>query len=65
MMYSQIAPDSQAAALNFQKGDVVLSINDAKIDTTRDLEKTVAKRHYYWKISISRAGQILTSVFGG
>jgi len=62
---SQIAPDSQAAALNFQKGDVVLSINDAKIDTTRDLEKTVAKRHYYWKISISRAGQILTSVFGG
>ena len=38
---------------------------DAKIETTRDLEKTVGKRHYFWKITISRGGQVLTSVFGG
>ncbi len=65
VVISQIAPDSQAAQLNFQRGDVVLSINDAKIETTRDVEKTVGKRHYYWKITISRGGQLLTSVFGG
>ena len=65
VVISQIKPDSQAAALNFQKGDVVLSVNDTKIETTRDLEKTVGGRHYYWKISISRGGQVLTSVFGG
>ena len=42
-----------------------MSINDAKIETTRDLQKTVGKRHYYWKITISRGGQMLTTVFGG
>ena len=40
-------------------------LNDAKIETTRDLQKTVGKRHYYWKITISRGGQMLTTVFGG
>ncbi len=65
VVIAQIAPDSQAAQLNFQRGDVVLAVNDAKIETTRDLEKTVGKRHYYWKITISRGGQTLTSVFGG
>ena len=65
VVIAQIAPDSQAAALNFQRGDVVMSINDAKIETTRDLQKTVGKRHYYWKITISRGGQVLTTVFGG
>ncbi|MCB1542904.1 MAG: PDZ domain-containing protein, partial [Rhodoblastus sp.] len=65
VVIAQVAPDSQAAALNFQRGDVVMSINDAKIETTRDLQKTVGKRHYYWKITISRGGQMLTTVFGG
>ncbi|MFT4099328.1 MAG: DegQ family serine endoprotease [Rhodoblastus sp.] len=65
VVISQIAPDSQAAQFNFQRGDVIVSVNDASIDTTRDLEKTVGKRHYYWKVTISRGGQTLTSVFGG
>ena len=65
VVISKIASDSQAAQLNFQRGDVVVSINDAKIETTRDLQRTVGKRHYYWKITISRGGQMLTSVFGG
>nr|HMN72610.1 PDZ domain-containing protein [Rhodoblastus sp.] len=65
VVISQVAPDSQAAQFSFQRGDVILSVNDAKIETTRDLEKTVGKRHYYWKVTISRGGQMLTSVFGG
>jgi len=65
VVIAKVAPDSQAAQLNFRRGDVVLSVNDAKIESTRDFERTIGKRHYYWKITISRGGQMLTSVFGG
>jgi Do/DeqQ family serine protease len=62
---SQIEENSQAAALNFQKGDVIIAVNDTKIATGRDLEKAVGGRHYFWKITIGRGGQVLTTVIGG
>jgi len=56
---------SNAASLNLQKGDIVLAINDAKIATTRDLEKATSGNHYFWKISVGRGGQVLTTLVGG
>ncbi len=65
VVISQIAPDSQAAALNFQRGDVIISVNDSKVETTRDLVRVVNGRHYFWKLTIGRGGQVFTTVIGG
>jgi Do/DeqQ family serine protease len=49
-----------------QKGDVIISVNDTKITSTRDLEKaTEGARRRLWKVAISRGGQVITSVLGG
>jgi len=66
VIVSEVAPDSAAANVNFQRGDVIIEVNDAKISTTRDLERaTAGGRHYYWKITLGRGGQVLTTVIGG
>jgi S1-C subfamily serine protease len=56
---------SNAQAMNFQKGDVILAVNDTKIATTRDVETATAKGRYLWKITIGRGGQVFTTVVGG
>ena len=62
---SDVDADTPAANVNFQRGDVILAINDAKIANTRDLERATAGRHYYWKVTLARGGQVLTTVIGG
>jgi Do/DeqQ family serine protease len=65
VIVSDVDDDSHAAALNLQKGDIVLAVNDAKIKTTRDLEKATSEQRDFWKISIGRGNQIITTVVGG
>jgi S1-C subfamily serine protease len=48
-----------------QKGDVILVVNDQKIETTRDLEKASAERPNFWKLTIERGGQMIQTVIGG
>jgi Do/DeqQ family serine protease len=60
-----IARGSVAQSLGFQKGDVVVSINNEQIATTSDLEKAIAKQSRLWRVTISRAGQQISVVFGG
>ncbi|WP_298427974.1 DegQ family serine endoprotease [Rhodoblastus sp.] len=57
--------NTAAAMVGFQKGDIVLSLNGEKIQTTRDLERVAAERPYVWKLQINRGGQVITSVIGG
>lgn len=65
VVISDIDDDSRAAVLSLQKGDVVLAVNDTKILTTHDLERATSVQHDFWKISISRGDQIITTVVGG
>jgi S1-C subfamily serine protease len=65
VIISEIEDGSTAAEVNFQKGDVILSVNDVKVQTTRDLERAVSNRHNYWKLTIGRGGEIVTTVLGG
>ena len=60
-----IARGSVAQSLGFQKGDVVVAINNEQIATTADLEKVIAKPSRQWRVTISRAGQQISVVFGG
>jgi S1-C subfamily serine protease len=63
---AEVEDGSTAADVQLQKGDVVISVNDTKITSTRDLEKaTDGGRRRLWKVAISRAGQVITSALGG
>ena len=55
-----IANGSPAHSLGFQRGDLVLSVNDAKIARTRDLERVAGQQTRRWSITIMRAGQQLS-----
>ncbi|MDP1911348.1 MAG: PDZ domain-containing protein, partial [Hyphomicrobium sp.] len=65
VVITKIAQDSQAAAVNLKQGDVVISVNGTKIATTHDLQKATLGQHYYWKITIARGRQVITTVLGG
>jgi S1-C subfamily serine protease len=52
-----IANGSPAQGLGFQRGDLVLQVNSAKIAKTRDLEKAAGQQSRVWRITIMRGGQ--------
>jgi S1-C subfamily serine protease len=51
--------------VNFQKGDVIRSINDRAIGTTRELDAAVSGQRNYWKLTITRGGEVITTMIGG
>jgi S1-C subfamily serine protease len=51
--------------VNFQKGDVIMSINDRPINTTRALEAAARDQRNYWKLTIGRGGEVITTMIGG
>jgi S1-C subfamily serine protease len=61
----EIADGAPAQQLGFQRGDLVLAVNGAKIAKTRDLEKAVQAGARVWRVSIQRGGQQISAVFGG
>jgi Do/DeqQ family serine protease len=52
-----ITAGSPAQSLGFQRGDLVLSVNNAKIAKTRDLERAAGQQSRRWSITIVRGGQ--------
>ncbi len=56
-MIVDVANGSPAQSLGFKRGDLVLSVNNAKIAKTRDLERAVGQPSRRWSITIMRGGQ--------
>jgi Do/DeqQ family serine protease len=54
---------SVAERLGFQRGDVVRAVNDARVSNVRDLARVASRRSAYWKVTIERDGETVTSVF--
>ena len=52
-----IANGSPAQRLGFQKGDLVLSVNNTNIVKTGDLHRVAAQQSRVWRITIMRGGQ--------
>jgi Do/DeqQ family serine protease len=52
-----IANGSPAQRLGFHRGDLVLSVNNAKIAKTHDLERVAGQPSRRWSITIVRGGQ--------
>ncbi len=60
-----VANGSIAQSLGFQRGDVVLAVNNTTIARTRDLDRATREQNRLWRISVSRNGQQMSVVFGG
>ena len=60
-----IADGTLAQQFGFQRGDVLLAVNGAKIAKTRDLQKAAQAGARVWRITIQRGGQQISAVFGG
>ncbi|MBV8568281.1 MAG: DegQ family serine endoprotease [Methylobacteriaceae bacterium] len=65
VVVSDVEEGSTAAEVGLQKGDVVVAVNDDRIDSSRDLAKVTSGHGNYWKLVIQRGNQVLTTVFGG
>jgi S1-C subfamily serine protease len=65
VIIADIAENSSAAAVGLKKGDVILAVNDQKIDRTGDLRAATSSRKTYWKLTVARGGQVFTTVLGG
>ena len=62
---AEVAPDTPAAQLGLQVGDVVLSVDNKPVTTTKELEALAKARQYYWPLVIMRHGEKITSRIGG
>lgn len=56
---------SYASNLNFQRGDVIVSVNGEHIAKTRDLEQATSTPNRSWRILIRRGGQQISAVING
>ena len=56
---------SYASNLNFQRGDVIVSVNGEHIAKTRDLEQATSTPSRSWRIIIRRGGQQISAVING
>ena len=52
-----VASGSPAQSLGFKRGDLIVSVNNAKIAKTRDLERIAGQQSRRWSITIRRGGQ--------
>ena len=65
VVISEVPPNSVAARVGLQRGDVILAVNDAKIARTSDLRRVTENPRNWWRLTIGRGGQIFTTAIGG
>ncbi|MFZ5732159.1 MAG: DegQ family serine endoprotease [Pseudomonadota bacterium] len=57
--------NSPAQGVGFQKGDIILAVNNQKIAKTSDLERITREPQRLWRITVVRGGQQLSVTLGG
>jgi len=62
---TDLADDGTAASVGFQKGDIILAVNNQKIAKTSDLEKATRESARIWRITLVRGGQQINVTLGG
>jgi len=66
VVVAAVEDGSNAQQVGFQKGDVIISINNDRPAVSKDVERLTSQRSYRWIIQISRGGQVFTQqLFGG
>jgi Do/DeqQ family serine protease len=60
-----ILDGSTAQTIGFQKGDIVVSVNNQKIERSADLDRIARAGGHQWRVTISRGGQQISVMFSG
>jgi Do/DeqQ family serine protease len=60
-----IESGSLAQNFGFQRGDVLVSVNDSKIARTRDLDRVAKEHSRAWNVTIIRGGRQISARFAG
>jgi Do/DeqQ family serine protease len=65
VVITAVADGTQAAAIGFKPGDIVLSVNDQKIAKPADLDRISNAGSRQWRVTIQRGGQQISVMFSG
>ena len=65
VVITAVADGSTAQSIGFQKGDIVVSVNNEKIAKPADLERITSTGGRQWRITILRGGQQISVIFSG
>jgi S1-C subfamily serine protease len=65
VVVTDLTDDSTAAGVGFQKGDIILAVNNQKIARTSDLDKATRDSSRLWRITLVRSGQQINVTLGG
>ena len=65
VVVTAVADNSPARTVGFQKGDIVVSVNNQKIAKPADLDRIVNAGSRQWRITIERGGQRISVLFSG
>src|SRR5271169_1902953 len=65
VVVTDLGEDTTAANVGFQKGDIIVSVNNQKIAMTSDLEKATREALRLWRITLVRGGQQINVTLGG
>jgi S1-C subfamily serine protease len=61
----EVEDGSVAEGFGFRKGDIVVSINNAKIALIPDLLRAISQPVRLWRLTILRNGKEISAAFGG
>jgi Do/DeqQ family serine protease len=65
VVVTDLSDDATAANVGFQKGDIILAVNNQKIAKTSDLDKVTRDGSRLWRITVVRGGQQIQVTLGG
>jgi Do/DeqQ family serine protease len=65
VVVTDVENGSTADSFGLQKGDIVLVVNNVKIETTHDLVNVISKPSRLWRLTIKRGGQQISAMFTG
>jgi Do/DeqQ family serine protease len=56
---------SIASNIGFQRGDIIMSVNNQRIEKTRDLARIAGEATRTWRIVMRRGNSVITRIFSG
>ena len=65
VVVTDLTDGATAADVGFQKGDIILAVNNQKITKTSDLLKATRETARLWRITLVRGGQQINVTLGG
>src|SRR5580700_2251231 len=60
-----VTDGSTAQSIGFRKGDIVISVNNQKIERSADLDRVTRAGGRQWRVTINRGGQQISVMFSG